>query len=244
MDMKKILQAMDKGSKPAVKADDDMKRFVSIIAEGRGLTNRPTQAEQITTQHYAKKAKPVVLEKKMTTSIDKYFKLVEQEVIESAEKTATEKSAKAQRLAERAVKEVGGNYGHPSNLKKHVSQSMAPPENIVKSAMKGARVDNNRRRTIHREADEVDTVNMDIPLFMRLLEYAKEDAKTDMDLHHLVEKAIELSKGGSLSMDDYEDLIGNINEAHGNSKIYDKCWTGYKKVPGKKRGEPGSCEKK
>jgi hypothetical protein len=32
-------------------------------------------------------------------------------------------------------------------------------------------------------------------------------------------------------------------EAHGNSKIYDKCWTGYKKVPGKKRNEKGSCKK-
>lgn len=34
-----------------------------------------------------------------------------------------------------------------------------------------------------------------------------------------------------------------LDEAHPNSKIYDKCWTGYKKVPGKKRGESGSCEK-
>lgn len=34
-----------------------------------------------------------------------------------------------------------------------------------------------------------------------------------------------------------------LTEAHGNSKVYDKCWTGYKKVPGKKRGEKGSCEK-
>ena len=32
-------------------------------------------------------------------------------------------------------------------------------------------------------------------------------------------------------------------EAHGNSKIYDKCWTGFRKVPGKARGEKGSCEK-
>ena len=35
----------------------------------------------------------------------------------------------------------------------------------------------------------------------------------------------------------------SIEEAHPNSKIYDKCWDGYKKVPGKKRGEKGSCEK-
>lgn len=34
-----------------------------------------------------------------------------------------------------------------------------------------------------------------------------------------------------------------VSEAHPNSKIYDKCWTGYRKVPGKTRGEPGSCEK-
>jgi hypothetical protein len=35
----------------------------------------------------------------------------------------------------------------------------------------------------------------------------------------------------------------DIEEAHPNSKIYDKCWDGYKKVPGKKRGEAGSCVK-
>lgn len=32
-------------------------------------------------------------------------------------------------------------------------------------------------------------------------------------------------------------------EKHGNSKEYDRCWDGYKKVPGKKRGEKGSCVK-
>lgn len=34
-----------------------------------------------------------------------------------------------------------------------------------------------------------------------------------------------------------------FGEAHGNSKVYDKCWDGYRKVPGKKRGEKGSCVK-
>jgi hypothetical protein len=33
----------------------------------------------------------------------------------------------------------------------------------------------------------------------------------------------------------------DVDEAHPNSKIYDQCWDGYKKVPGKKRGEKGSC---
>ena len=39
-----------------------------------------------------------------------------------------------------------------------------------------------------------------------------------------------------------DDLIDE-GEKHGNSKEYDKCWDGYKKVPGKKRGEKGSCVK-
>lgn len=41
-----------------------------------------------------------------------------------------------------------------------------------------------------------------------------------------------------------EEGLADMDEAHGNSKIYDKCWDGYEKVPGKKRGEKGSCRKK
>lgn len=37
--------------------------------------------------------------------------------------------------------------------------------------------------------------------------------------------------------------LEEIMEADSSSKIYDKCWKGYKKVPGKKRGEKGSCVK-
>jgi len=33
------------------------------------------------------------------------------------------------------------------------------------------------------------------------------------------------------------------SDRHGNDKMYDKCWDGYEKVPGKKRGEEGSCVK-
>jgi hypothetical protein len=42
----------------------------------------------------------------------------------------------------------------------------------------------------------VDTVRLNIPLFIRLLEYAREDAKTDMDLHDVVERVIKLSQSG------------------------------------------------
>jgi hypothetical protein len=59
-----------------------------------------------------------------------------------------------------------------------------------------------------------DKVKIDIPLFIRLLEYAREDAKSDMDLHNVAERAIELSVSSrTLTMDDYNTLVnGQMNE--------------------------------
>jgi hypothetical protein len=46
-----------------------------------------------------------------------------------------------------------------------------------------------------------------------MLEYAKEDAQTDMDLHDVAEKAIVLNKSKEmLSMEDYNTIIGDNNE--------------------------------
>lgn len=67
--------------------------------------------------------------------------------------------------------------------------------------------------------DKMDVVMFDIPLLIRMLEYAREDAKTDMDLHKVVEKLIHIRKKGVLTMKDYnfvtrlkEDL--DLDESH------------------------------
>lgn len=58
-----------------------------------------------------------------------------------------------------------------------------------------------------------DKVTVDIPLFIRLLEYAREDAKTDMDLHNVAEKAIAASETGkTLTMVDYDALVAGNSE--------------------------------
>jgi membrane protein required for beta-lactamase induction len=58
-----------------------------------------------------------------------------------------------------------------------------------------------------------DKVTLDIPLFIRLLEYAREDAKTDMDLHNVAEKAIAASETGkTLTMADYDSLVAGSSE--------------------------------
>jgi len=64
-----------------------------------------------------------------------------------------------------------------------------------------------------KEEDPVDTITMDIPLFLRMLEYAKEDAAEDMDLHDVTEKANTLGKErGILQMEDYDEIVGAAEE--------------------------------
>jgi len=58
-----------------------------------------------------------------------------------------------------------------------------------------------------------DKITLDVPLFIRLLEYAREDVKTDMDLHNVAEKAIELSMtGATLTMTDYDKIVNMIGD--------------------------------
>jgi len=66
------------------------------------------------------------------------------------------------------------------------------------------------------EENPIDTITMDVPLFIRMLEYAKEDAKTDMQLHVATEKALDLGvEGKTLTMDDYDAIVGgqSLDEA-------------------------------
>ena len=63
--------------------------------------------------------------------------------------------------------------------------------------------------------DKVDTITMDVPLFLRMLEYSREDASQDMDLHDVTEKAISLGKErGILQMDDYDEIIGTTEKVN------------------------------
>jgi hypothetical protein len=58
-----------------------------------------------------------------------------------------------------------------------------------------------------------DKITLDVPLFIRLLEYAREEAKTDMDLHNVAEKAIELSStGDTLTMTDYDKIVNMMGD--------------------------------
>ena len=68
--------------------------------------------------------------------------------------------------------------------------------------------------TNEQSEDIIDTITMDIPLFIRMLEYSREDAAADVDLHDVTEKAISLNKEkGILSMEDYSNIVGAAEDA-------------------------------
>lgn len=66
---------------------------------------------------------------------------------------------------------------------------------------------NEEKKTVKEAVDEKDTVTMDIPLLIRVLEFIREDVKTDMDLHRVVENLIDLRTEGVLTMDHYDRAV-------------------------------------
>lgn len=89
---------------------------------------------------------------------------------------------------------------------------------------------------LHQESvDKEDTITFDIPLLIRMFEYAREDAKTDMDLHKVTEKLISIRDKGTLTMADY-DFIVKLKESVDIMEKNDPCWTGYTQVGMKNKG--------
>ena len=52
---------------------------------------------------------------------------------------------------------------------------------------------------------DIPAVTMDIPLLIRVFEYVREDVKTDVDLHKVVERLIALGSK-TLTMADYPKI--------------------------------------
>lgn len=69
------------------------------------------------------------------------------------------------------------------------------------------------------QPNPTDKIKLDVPLLIRLMEYAREDAKDDMDLHRVAENLIALSQSGkTLSMQDYEQAVADKLDEYGNAQ--------------------------
>ena len=108
-------------------------------------------------------------------------------------------------------------YGRAMKLAKNTmdKENKQRIKEIIKTALSKGHVEEinsaefvQTREPVDNEKNPIDIVKMDIPLLIRVMEFAKEDAKTDMDLHVAAENMVELSKEDRiLNMDDYDSII-------------------------------------
>jgi Zn-dependent M32 family carboxypeptidase len=63
----------------------------------------------------------------------------------------------------------------------------------------------------------MDIVKLDVPLFIRLLELAREDIKQDADIHDLAQRVIELSRDNTATMADYDNIVAFMKAQGKNS---------------------------
>lgn len=75
-----------------------------------------------------------------------------------------------------------------------------------------------RRMRMNKKTDIAfdDSITLGVPMFIRLLEFAREDVTEDIALHFIAEKCVDLTKEEDIvTMDDYADILEYLDE---NSK--------------------------
>ena len=230
MDMKKLLQVVDGASttQPAGESSD-IKRSLEIITEGAN-PHKVSLPVQMAMQHYQKpvEKKPVV---KSSGLLQQYFENVEAEQQAALNEKREALRMYSQQIAKRVlVKEAA--------MPPVGTAPVATPDPMAAMPQEPAAIPDE-------PTDEIDTVTLDIPLMIRLLEYAREDAQTDMDLHNVAEQLISLSKEvGTLSMDQYDAIVGSQEEPMPaptqapapEMPVAEDCWKDYKQIGMKKKG--------
>ena len=61
---------------------------------------------------------------------------------------------------------------------------------------------------------ELDVIQLDVPLFIRILEYVNEEVKDDVEIHVITQNILELCKGEPLQMDSYYKIIENPDKMY------------------------------
>ena len=101
-------------------------------------------------------------------------------------------------------------YTSPTIVKKITTSTIEEHYSDVPKPMKATQLDYGYGYDYVEDEteNEEDVIKLNVPLMIRLLEYAREDANHDVDLHFLVENLIDLSEDGSvLEMENYPEIV-------------------------------------
>jgi hypothetical protein len=73
--------------------------------------------------------------------------------------------------------------------------------------------------TVNESADAVDTVTLDVPLLTRILELAREEVKSDEDLHLVITNILAIKNKGVLTMQDYDAILKKQDQLESIRKL-------------------------
>jgi hypothetical protein len=65
----------------------------------------------------------------------------------------------------------------------------------------------------------MDIIKLDVPLFIRLLELAREEIKDDADIHDVAEIVTKLSQQGVIGMEQYNDIVSFMSKQGDDSEL-------------------------
>jgi len=251
MDMRRILQTIDSASNKS-----------EIISEGKGPLNRATAAESIAMQHYAEPIKktitnPVlnVQEGATPSMIGKYFKAVEEELNEAAERSKD----RSRQLAERVATTVNelSNDTLASYKKKASADATAADKagdferankrfrGITKATIKQFDNDIKKHTVDEAEGEPEGVAHLTKELLTHIVQQSGKEGA------HAIIKSLTWGDGAAkellhLIVDDLKDDIKGMDESNlseiakgqKDSNGFTKCWPG-KHAEGTKKGKNG-----
>ena len=207
MDMKKILSAIDKINSTPI----DSANGRNMINEGAS-PHKVSLPVQMAMQHYST---PVMKEQSTPSLFKQYFAEAEEAIHQEKVEKRQIMNQYAKIIAERV------------QMKENFNPRISPNPGFKPGG--GPGMQDNTPTGGHLNLEDInkpDVVKLDIPLLIRLFEYAREDAKTDMDLHNVTERLIQFSEhGDTLTMDNYDAIVGEQKLLPKPKKIR----TGFKK---------------
>ena len=238
--------------------ESSLSKFLSIVDNNSSNMlneganpHKVTLPVQMAMQHYQQ---PAVKTTPRSPVIGKYFKQVEDELVqEKIEKRQLINQyasiiAERVRLKESKINELSneklGQYKKAAGAAASAADKAGDYDTgnkrfkgIVKATLKQGENDSKKNESAENLPD---VIELDVPLLIRLLEYARENAQTDMDLHNVAEQLIALSsEGRTLNMQDYEAIVGDTLQERRKIKPKrktDPCWSDYKQVGMKNKG--------
>jgi hypothetical protein len=132
------------------------------------------------------------------------------------------------------------NLAEDAALKQYLTSRGINPKYVTKNQMvahskMGQFLKWKRDHNVAEAVDRKDTIIFDIPLLIRVLEFAREELKSDVLLHKMVERLISIRGKGTLTMNQYGKIVKEEVAEEEVEQIIEITTTGYHAAATKSR---------